>query len=150
MTLFIFIMILLMAVIVQMYLKNFVVPDHIGLKDGSFQKVPGSNMGISSMAIDKKFRVDPLPYSKDFKKSKEIVLDCLHTYEGMEIVEDTGNYLHIIFRSKGIKTVEDVELIFDNILNRVEYKSCRRVPYIHRQLGKVRYMDIKNKYFDSI
>lgn len=145
---FYFIAALIIIIIVQMVVKNSIVPSTIGIINGELAPLPKSPNCVSSFAIDKDKYVEPLPFVGDFETSKAKLLEEMSNYGDMEIITDDGTYMHIVFTTGKMKYHDDVELLFDLTLQKINYRSASRVGYSDMGLNKERYSEIKMKYLD--
>ena len=139
---------LVLIVVVQMVVKNLIVPSNIGLVKGELAPLPKSPNCVSSYAIDKEKFVEPLPFVGDFETSKAKLLDAMKNYGEMKVISDDDIYVHIVFTTGKMKYHDDVELLFDKTLEKINYRSASRVGYSDRGLNKERYSEIKKKYLD--
>lgn len=145
---FYFIGALVLVVIIQMVIKNTMVPSNLGVVNGELSPLPKSPNCVSSYAIDKEKFVEPLPFKGDFETSKAKLLSVMSKYGDMEIITDEGTYMHIVFTTGKMKFHDDVELLFDLTLEKINYRSASRVGYSDMGLNKERYSEIKKQYLD--
>jgi len=140
--------ILVLIIVVQMFVKNSIVPSNIGVIKGELAPLPKTPNCVSSFAIDMDKYVEPLPFVGDFEESKEKLLRVMKEYGTMSVVTEEGNYMHIVFTTGKMKFNDDVELLFDLTLNKIYYRSASRVGYGDMGLNKERYASIKKEYLD--
>ena len=145
---FYFIGVLVVVVIIQMVVKNSIVPNDIGIVNGELAPLPKSPNCVSSYAIDSEKYVEPLPFVGDFEASKAKLLEVMARYGEMEIISDKGTYMHIVFTTGKMKYHDDIELLFDLTLNKINYRSASRIGYSDMGLNKERYSEIKKNYLD--
>lgn len=145
---FYFIGALVLVVVLQMVIKNSITPSNIGITNGELAPLPKSPNCVSSFAIEKDKFVEPLPFVGDFETSKKQLLDAMKSYGEMEIITDEGSYVHVVFTTGKMKYHDDVELLFDLTLEKINYRSASRVGYSDMGLNKERYSAIKSDYLD--
>lgn len=145
---FMFIGLLVIVVVLQLLIKNSITPDNLGVINGELAPLAKSPNCVSSYAIDKERYVEPLPFVGTYEESKQVLLEVMKDYGGMEIVKDEGDYVHLVFSTKLMKFHDDVELLFDTTLNKIYYRSASRVGYSDMGLNKERYLAIKKVYLD--
>ena len=142
-SIFLSIIILLVAF---MFVKNNITPKDLGVKDGKLAKMPNSPNAVSSQTDIEEKRVEPLIFSGDLENSKSKILNIIANYKTAEIVKNEKNYIHVIFKTSGMKYKDDVEFYFDESNKLIHFRSASRVGYSDMGLNKERYNEIKNKY----
>lgn len=145
---FYFIGALVLIVVIQMLVKNTMVPSNLGVQNGELAPLPKSPNCVSSYAIDQDKFVEPLPFNGDMEESKAKLFQAMKDYGTMEVITDEGNYVHIVFTTGTMKYHDDVELLFDVTMEKINYRSASRVGYSDMGLNKERYSEVKKKYLD--
>lgn len=142
-SIFLTIIILLVAF---MFIKNNITPKDLGVKDGKLAKMPNSPNAVSSQTDIEDKKVEPLVFSGGLEDSKNKILSIIDSYKGTEIIKNEKNYIHVIFKTSGMKFRDDVEFYFDERNKLIHFRSASRVGYSDMGLNKERYNEIKNEY----
>lgn len=101
--------------------------------NGRLPPCPSSPNCVGSQETEASHHVDPLPFAGDpaqaWARLQEIVLAMPRT----QLVEDDGDYLHVEFRSKLFRFVDDVQFVMDRKQSVIEVRSASRLG--HSDLG---------------
>ena len=84
---------------------------------------------VSSLSEETAHAVEPLRYAGDWLVAKQSLLQLIEGIPRTAIVENTGEYLHAIFKSKLFGFVDDVEFLFDDTEKLVHIRSASRLGY---------------------
>ncbi|CAN5342887.1 hypothetical protein BH09ACT12_BH09ACT12_09700 [soil metagenome] len=94
----------------------------------------GSQKCVSTLDTQKYCAMDPVPYSGSAAEAKAAVLKVIADYPRTSVVEDDGDYVKAIFKTKVIRWKDTVEFEVDSEDNVVHFRS-ESVPYAGSDLG---------------
>lgn len=104
---------LLTLTLFGLLVKNNRTPTNFGMTNGSFARLPKTPNGISSQTSDLRKKIDPLPFNQNLTESKSSLKIILAAFEGMNILTEGKNYIHVISTSKTMRFHDDIEFFFD-------------------------------------
>ncbi|TDT72601.1 uncharacterized protein (DUF1499 family) [Hypnocyclicus thermotrophus] len=130
-----------------MTIKNNVEPKNIGVINGKFYELKKSPNNISSQTDIKEKYVEPLKFIENKEKSYVKILEVLNSYENAKIERKDKNYIHVVFKTSGLKFKDDVEFYFDENEKVIHFKSASRVGYSDMGKNRERYEEIKKRYY---
>jgi uncharacterized protein (DUF1499 family) len=128
---------------VPMVVKNNVVPKDIGVTDGRLAELPPSPNAVSSQTDDDTRRVEALPYVGTREESRERILAAADAYGRNRIIENRGEYLHIVFITPFMRFKDDVEFLFQDDEGRIQFRSASRIGYSDMGLNLRRYEELR-------
>ncbi len=90
------------------------VPDNLGVRDGRLSACPDSPNCVSSQAQpeDEKHFIEPLTYTGPKADAMKRLFGVLNTQERVKIVQKSGDYFHVEFKTALMRFVDDVEFYF--------------------------------------
>jgi len=101
----------------------------IGVKDGRLMPCPNSPNCVSSYETDASHYMEPLTYSGSRESARNVVLSILDGMLDVNIVASQDDYIHVEFRSKIFRFVDDVEFQFVEAQSVIQVRSASRVGY---------------------
>jgi uncharacterized protein (DUF1499 family) len=101
----------------------------IGLRPDGLAPCPGSPNCVSSQAEDEKHRIEPLAYPGSRQAAQEKIKALIAGMERTTIIADRADYMHVEFRSRWFKFVDDVEFWFPEDAALIHLRSASRVGY---------------------
>ena len=140
------ILVVIAVVILFMAIKNMKTPAGLGMLDGRLMPLPKSPNAVSSQTEDMNKKVDPLPFKDSLNQTKESIKNALHSYGGIEIVNETTDYIHAVSTTGRMKFNDDLEFYFDHKAGLVHFRSASRVGYSDMGVNKERYNRLKSLY----
>lgn len=105
------------------------VPDTLGLKEGKLAECSSKPNCVSSMTKDKSHFIEPFVYSGDFNRAKTAIVEIIKSQGRTEIISETDNYIHAVFKSKLFRFADDVEFLIDDKNKIIHVRSASRVGY---------------------
>ena len=117
-----------------------------------FAPCPDSPNCVSSLAENKKYFVEPIPYHGEKAVAQYELLEILHSFKRAHLVTIEENYIHAEFVSFIFRFVDDVEFYFDTAKKLIQVRSASRTGYFdfgvnHRRVEEIRkQFDQKEKY----
>ena len=136
---------IILVVTAYMIIKNNSTPA-LGMTDGQFKALSSKPNGVSTQAESVEKRVDPLPFSGDLLTTKANIIKASRMFGTCEIINESENYIHMVFTTGKMKYNDDVEFYFDVDKKIVEYRSESRVGYSDMGLNRERYDAIVSYY----
>ena len=121
--------------------------------DGRLAPCPEKPNCVSTQAEDRNHAIVPYTYSKPIDEAKlalRSVLEKKNDLEAVKIVKDDGLYLHVEFRSRVLKVVDDVEFLFDEPSKTLQFRSSSRFGYSDWVKNRKRMEDIRNSLLGKI
>jgi uncharacterized protein (DUF1499 family) len=103
-------------------------PSTIGLEEGRLAPCPGTPNCVVSQGGDKQHHIDPISYDGEKTAAVEVIKQVVQGMAGSRIATDSGDYLHVEFKSKMMGFVDDVEFYFPET-GVIHMRSASRVGY---------------------
>lgn len=104
-------------------------PEDLGLVDGRLRPCPSSPNCVSSQARDESHRVQPLEFDGDPDAAWQRLRDMLEQFKGVQVITDTGRYLHAEFTTPVLRFTDDVEFQLRPEESIIDFRSASRVGY---------------------
>lgn len=109
---------------------------------------PASPNCVSSLSDKVASYIEPVPAEGDPQRLMRNLMKQLGTMPGMEIVTQEVDYIHVLFRSKLFKFIDDVEFEFVAEENVLHMRSASRTGYYdfgvnRRRLEQIRQTLVK-------
>lgn len=119
------------------------VPDTIGVRDGRLAECSTKPNCVSSMTKDKPHFVEPFVYSGDLNKAKTAITEIIKSHDRTDIISDTDNYIHAVFKSKLFRFADDVEFLIDDKNKIIHVRSASRVGYSDMGVNRKRIENLR-------
>lgn len=121
----------------------------LGVRDGKLSPCPGSPNCVVSQGTGGSHYVDPIEYAgtrdEAFEKLKNIIL----SQKQAKIIKETDDYMHVEYRSKLFRFVDDVEFYFPENASVIHMRSASRVGYSDLGVNRKRMEDIRSLFKSS-
>lgn len=128
-------------------------PSEMLYQEGRLAPCPPRPNCVSTQANDREHAIIPYTFSKPLEEAKlalrELLLKKAQT-DGAKIVKEDGLYLHVEFRSKVFRVVDDVEFIFDEPTKTLQFRSGSRFGYSDWAANRKRMEEIRNSLLGKI
>ena len=95
----------------------------------SLDPCPGSPNCVSSLATDNKHFIEPLRFEDAPQAALARLRSVLHDTDRMEIVSESGPYLHVEATSRVFRFVDDVEFLLIPEARLIHVRSASRTGY---------------------
>jgi len=104
-------------------------PDNLGVKDGRLAPPKRSPNSVSSQAdpTDTEHYIAPIPFKGDASAAMAAVRKAVEGMEGSTVIRQEGAYLYAEYRTKVMRFVDDVELVFDAKAGLIHVRSSSRL-----------------------
>ncbi|MFP4356270.1 MAG: DUF1499 domain-containing protein [Phycisphaerae bacterium] len=104
-------------------------PADLGLHDGRLRPCPSSPNCVSSQAKDDSRRVEPLGFEGSGEQAWRRLRQVLEGMDRVEIITDTGRYLHAEFTMPLFRFRDDVEFQLRPEASVIDLRSASRVGW---------------------
>jgi uncharacterized protein (DUF1499 family) len=115
-------------------------------QSGQFAPCPDSPNCVSTAATDEEHAIDPYPFSGSAADAKAKMVSVINDLPRTTIVGETDNTLHVEFRSRVFRFVDDVEFFFDEADSLVQYRSAARTGYSDMGVNRKRMEEIRTRF----
>lgn len=124
-------------------------PSTIGLAEKGLKDCPNRPNCVSSKATDKERFVEPFSYACQKDVAFEALIRIVSGQKRATIVEKTGDYIHVEFRSKLFRFVDDVEFYLPDDEPVVHLRSASRLGYSDMGVNRKRVDLLRNLFMDA-
>jgi uncharacterized protein (DUF1499 family) len=126
-------LVLLVIIIVAVYARTVPPPPDLGVINGRMAPCPESPNCVSSHAVDESQRIVPIAYTGEADAAMKRLHDVVAAMSRAKVITRQPNYLHVEFRSRFFRFVDDVEFLVDPAESVIHVRSASRVG--HSDLG---------------
>ncbi len=106
---------------------------------------PGKPNCVSSEADDARHAVAPLRLKGDPAVAWEGLREIVTQLPRSEVVRSTDRYLHVIYKSRIFRFVDDLELLWDPRTDRVAIRSASRTGYSDLGVNRRRVEELRQR-----
>ena len=110
---------------------------------GQFAPCPDSPNCVSTAASDEEHAIEPYAFDGSVADAKARMVAIVNEMPRSTIVDETENYLHVEFRSRIFRFVDDVEFFFDEADSLVQFRSAARTGYSDMGVNRKRMEEIR-------
>ncbi len=122
-------------------------PEYLGVHDGRLSPVDASKPNnVSSYEAGKYPKMEPLHYSDDQAAAKARLLAIVDGMPRSQLVTDEGDYIHVTFKSRIFRFVDDTEFLFDDDKKEINFRSAARTGYGDMNVNRKRMEDIRQQF----
>jgi len=118
----------------------------LGVSQGRLKPLPDKPNCISSQTDQPGKKVAPLPFKATPQETLAALKKAIEEYGQEQILEQTQDYLHVVFSSPTIGFRDDVEFWLDQPNQVVQVRSASRVGYSDMGVNRQRYEAISKLY----
>lgn len=108
---------------------------------------PNSPNCISSLAEDDKHYLEAIEYDITKEQAKEIILEIVKEEKNSEVLKIEDDYIHVIFKSGVFKFIDDLEFVFLEDKNTINFRSAARSGYSDFGVNRKRLERIKKEFY---
>ena len=119
-------------------------PANLGVKNGALATCPSSPNCISSQESDEQHRIAPFPFTSDPETAFAQLLTVLKGRPDTTVLETTGNYLRVEFRTTLF--IDDAEFLLDREHRLIHVRSASRLGYSDLGKNRSRMEEIRSQY----
>ena len=109
---------------------------------------PDSPNCVSSQSHAASQRISPLPYKYTPEAAMERIKKILLEFPGGQLIKEGDRYLHVEFRTRFLKYIDDVEIIIDDVEKVIHLRSASRAGYWDLGVNRRRLEQIRKKYLE--
>lgn len=125
-------------------------PTSIGLTDGVLASCPSRPNCVVSMHGDQTHFIEPFTFQTGKNEAIAALKNILSAQKRTAIVEETSNYLHVEFKTRFFKFVDDVEFYFPEDENVVHIRSASRLGYSDMGLNRKRMESLRGLFMAAL
>jgi uncharacterized protein (DUF1499 family) len=116
------------------------------LSEGNLAPCPNRPNCISTQSHDSRYAMPPLPFVGTLNQSKHRIIEIIKGIERSKIVYTSDSYIHVQFRTRFFRFVDDAEFLFDDAVRLVHFRSASRFGYYDFGLNRRRMSEISELY----
>jgi uncharacterized protein (DUF1499 family) len=113
---------------------------------GQFAPCPDSPNCVSTQATDQEHGIAPYTFSGSANEAMAGLLAVVSAMPRTTVVAQTDNYLHVEFRSRIFRFVDDVEFFVDDASKTVQFRSASRVGHSDLGVNRKRMEEIRTLF----
>ncbi len=104
-------------------------PDNLGVKDGRLAPPKRTPNSVSSQAdpADAEHFIAPIPYKGGTPAAMAAARNAVESMRDAMVIRQEGNYLYAEYRSKLMRFVDDVEILYDEKAGLIHVRSASRL-----------------------
>lgn len=121
-------------------------PPQLGVVDGQLKPLGDKPNDVSSQTEISAKYVPPLPFKDSPEATMAALKSAVATYGEGRIVEETDDYLYVVFTTPWLKFHDDVEFWLDGAGEEVQFRSASRAGYSDMGLNRRRYETLSGLY----
>jgi uncharacterized protein (DUF1499 family) len=110
-----------------------------------FAPCPDSPNCVSTAATDERHAIEPYPFDGSAVDAKARILAIVNEMPRAKVVAHEENYLHVEFRSRIFRFVDDVEFFFDEADSLIQFRSASRMGYSDMGVNRSRMEEIRSR-----
>jgi len=118
----------------------------LGLVNGKLKEIPNKKNAVSTETLFQDKLIPALKLKSSSQASKDAMKKALSAYGDIEIIEEKKDYIYAVATTGKMKYHDDIEIYFDELNNRVQYRSASRAGYGDMGLNLERYNKISEVY----
>jgi uncharacterized protein (DUF1499 family) len=115
-------------------------------KTGKFAPCPDSPNCVSTAASDEEHAIEPYSFTGSATDAKARMVSIVNDMPRSKIVGETENTLHVEFRSRVFRFVDDVEFFFDEADSLVQFRSASRTGYSDMGVNRKRMEESRTNF----
>ena len=93
--------------------------------------------------------IAPLSFSGDAADAKSRLLAIINNMPRTKIIVDEADYLHVEFRSRLFRFVDDVEFVVDEATQLIHFRSASRLGYGDMGVNRKRMEEIRAQFVSA-
>jgi uncharacterized protein (DUF1499 family) len=125
-------------------------PSSVGLTNDRLFPCPKSPNCVSSMSEDEAHYIESLTYPSEKQQAYAALLRVISDQARATIIEQSDNYLHVEFKSKYFRFVDDVEFYFPNNEPIIHIRSASRVGHSDLGVNRKRMHHVREQYYKAL
>ncbi|MEX1670451.1 DUF1499 domain-containing protein [Zhongshania guokunii] len=137
--------ILVVLFLARVIIQGNQVPE-LGVQDGKLAAISSKPNNVSSQVDDPAKKVAPLPFKDSQASTLRALKTAVASYGGGSIVEESDDYLYVVFTTSLMRYRDDVEFWLDTKNQQVHFRSSSRAGYSDLGLNRERYNKLAELY----
>ncbi|MFN5899830.1 MAG: DUF1499 domain-containing protein [Planctomyces sp.] len=121
-------------------------PGNLGVRGGRLAACPGSPNCVSTQAENQEHWIEPLQTEAADDSAISLLAEIMREQPRTTIVEQTGDYLRVEFRSFLFRFCDDVEFYHDRRSGLVHFRSASRVGHSDLGVNRRRMEQIREQF----
>ena len=121
-------------------------PDNLGVTAGKLIECPGSPNCVNTQSDKEAEKMSPLSYSGSISDAKAKLIKVIEEQDRTKIIKQSDDYLHVEFKTKIMRFVDDVEFYFDDANKLIHFRSASRLGHSDMGLNRKRMEEITSLY----
>ena len=121
-------------------------PGNLGVRNGRLAACPGSPNCVSTQAENQEHWIEPLQTEAHDDGVISLLVEIVREMPRTTVVEQTGEYLRVEFRSRLFRFCDDVEFYHDRRSGLVHFRSASRVGHSDLGVNRRRMEQIRAEY----
>ncbi len=121
-------------------------PGNLGVRGGRLAACPGSPNCVSTQAENQEHWIEPLQTEVGDDGAISLLAEIVREQPRTMIVEQTGDYLRVEFRSLLFRFCDDVEFYHDRRSGLVHFRSASRVGHSDLGVNRRRMEQIREQF----
>ena len=119
-----------------------------GVVAGKLAACPNRPNCVSSQAANEAQRVAPLAFGDPANLAWDRLRSAVAAMPGAKIIKDEDGYMHVEFRSRVFRFVDDVEFLMNGSANQIDVRSAARIGYSDLGANRKRVEAIRMRFSD--
>lgn len=121
-------------------------PDDLGITNGRFAPCPDSPNCVSTQSAGGYPQMQPIPYNGDTAAARAAILEIVESMPRSRVITADDAYLHIEFRSRIFRFVDDVEFFFDEPNQEIHFRAAARMGSSDMNVNPQRMESIRDEF----
>ena len=114
--------------------------------DSVLPPCPNTPNCVSSRAVEKSQKMEPLGYTGSEEDARERLLKVIRSFPRSTVVRDSGKLLKVEFRSAIFSFVDDVTFEFDHSSKTIHFRSASRSGYYDFGVNRRRMNEVLRRF----
>ena len=121
-------------------------PANLGTSAGRLAECPSSPNCVSTQTDDTSHWIEPFTFSGDSALVIPLLRKVVETFPRANVVSQTPQYLHVEFRSRLFRFVDDVEFLVEPESSRIHFRSASRVGHSDMGVNRARMEQLRRAF----
>lgn len=123
-------------------------PSNVG--GGDLQPCPDTSNCVSTLQTDdEQHRMEPISYTGTLPEARQQLISVINELPRSEVITQTDDYIHVVFRSATMGFPDDVEFTFDEDTQQIDFRSAARMGRDDLGVNRDRMQTIRDRFGTS-
>ena len=104
-------------------------PENLGDRRSALSPCPDRPNCVSTKSRVARHAMQPLPFKGTRNESRDRILGVIQGMTGSSIMSASDDYIHVQFKTRIWRFVDDVEFYFDDDARLIHFRSASRIGY---------------------